>query len=193
MKKLCISLICIICLVYSILYLYPNITDHNDPSSFDAYSNLNLHEIRQGEIFEEGSFINVSNTKITYTGKEFVVENNSENGIIISCNFYGKKADGTYEFIGCPAFYGIDMEQYAKDTKENSWAIKQRTNRIRSHNKLSMKLEMNGVYSEDFSNWDIDSDEYYDINFTIYAQKDSHSVQTYTDAPQSDYYRLKAN
>ena len=150
-------------------------------------------ELLNGEEFTKGDFIVLDNTKITYNGENFIVENNNDKDIIITCSFYGKKKNGTYELIGTPAFYGIDKTQYKKDKEENGWAIEKTTNRVRANEKLVMEMELFdfGAVIEDFS-WDIDKDGYYDISFTISKQHDPDKITVSTNDKESEYYKLKA-
>lgn len=150
-------------------------------------------EIHAGEVFEPGSFITAQNIKITYDGENFVLDNNNDCDYIVTCSVYGKKNDGEYTWIGTPAFYGIDQTQYNKDHDENGWAIADRTNRVRAHDRLTAKLEIYDFGGDDVPAWDIDGDGYYDISFTFDKQPSNGHIQVSTSAPQSDYYRLKAN
>lgn len=141
-------------------------------------------------MFEVGSYIMADGLKIRYDGNyTFTVTNNSENILMLACGFYGAKKDGTYEFIGMPAFYGVDKEQYNKDMEENGWAIEHTTNRLSPNRSLIMKME---IYDFGDVHWDVDSDGYYDIKFTVSAQRDETSTQVSTDDYQTEYYKLKA-
>lgn len=163
--------------------------------STDAHKGNNVEkvterELAHGDVFEAGCYVNIDEVKIRYDGKYFIIINNSDTDVIVSCGFYGSKADGSYELVGYPAFYGIDEAQYEADKEQNGWALTNRTNRVKAHNSLVMTLEVYDI--SDWPDWDIDDDGYYDIDFTIYKQEDEDSIQTYTNAPKSDYYKLKA-
>lgn len=147
-------------------------------------------ELSPGDSFSKGDFIIVEDIKITYDDEKFLIENNSDTDIIITCSFYGKKKDDSYEFLGIPAFYGIDETQYEKDKEENGWAIKHRTNRVKSNEKLVMQME---IYDFGDFSWDIDKDGYHDISFNISKQYDENRTTVSTNDLKSGYYRLKAN
>lgn len=148
-------------------------------------------ELKPGEVFEQNCYIEYDNVKITYDGENFIIDNNSDSIMMISCGVYGKKADGTYDWIGSPIFYGIDEAQYKKDMEENGWAIEKTTNRVRPGESLATTMTFFDL-GDDYYAWDIDEDGYYDINFTLSEQRDETSVVVSTADTETDYYRLKA-
>ncbi len=147
-------------------------------------------ELKAGEVFEQNCYIEYDNVKITYDGENFVIDNNSDSIMIVTCGIYGKKKDGTYEWLGMPAFNGFDEKQYEKDMEENSWAVKKTTNRIRPGESLTATMTFFD-FGDDYK-WDIDEDGYYDLNFTLSEQRDETSVVVSTADTETDYYRLKA-
>ncbi len=147
-------------------------------------------ELKAGEVFEQNCYIEYDNVKITYDGENFVIDNNSDSIMMISCGIYGKKKDGTYEWLGNPAFYGIDEKQYEKDMEENGWAVEKTTNRVRPGERLTATLTLFGFGNG--NEWDVDGDGYYEIHFTLNEQINETSVMVSTDSTKTDYYRLKA-
>lgn len=108
---------------------------------------------------------------------------------MLSCGIYGAKKDGTYEFLGMPAFYGIDKEQYNKDKEENGWAVEHTINRLSPKQSLTMKME---IYDFGDIPFDVDGDGYYDIRFTVSEQSSETGVRVSTDDYQTECYKLKA-
>jgi len=188
---ICAILWVAVILIYLLLFLTnpesKNVIQYSSQST--TSSKLVLKELEPGGVFTRGSYIEFANTKITYDGESFIIENNSDSRIIVTCSVYGKKKNGTYEFIGMPAFYGFDEEQYKKDKEENGWAIKKTTNQVNSRSKLIATMEMFD-FGDDYPSFDIDGDGYYDIAFTVHPQK-GEGIRTSTSDPMSDYYRLR--
>lgn len=181
----------IIFLIFCI-FVTGSIGNDETPDSTKAVETTNSpRELKPGEVFEENCYIEVDNVKITYDGEDFVIDNNSDSIMLISCGFYGKKADGTYEWIGTPAFSGFDEAQYKKDVEENGWAVKKQTNKVRPGETLTATLTLFD-FGEDYPSWDIDGDGYYDINFSLAKQRDESSIVVSTNDTETDYYRLKA-
>ena len=148
-------------------------------------------ELKPGEVFEQNCYIEADNVKITYDGENFVIENNSDSIMMISCGVYGKKKDGSYDWIGNPDFGGVDEVQYEKDMEENGWAIEKTTNRVRPGESLTATMSFFD-FGDDYYAWDIDEDGYYDLRFTLNEQIDETSVMVSTDSTKTDYYKLKA-
>lgn len=171
--------------------LIVSIFDDNEPDK----ESFEPKQINAGEVFEAGSYFELGNIKFTYNGEEFIIENNSENKVMITCGVYGAKKDGTYEWIGTPSFYGIDETQYKKDKEENGWAIKQTTNQVNANETLVAKIQNIGISvynaTEDYPDWDIDKDGYYDIAFRISKQAEGNGVTVSSNDKVSDYYKLK--
>lgn len=147
-------------------------------------------ELKSGEIFEENCYVEVDKVKITYDGENFLIENNSNSIMMVTCGFYGARVDGTYEWIGTPAFSGFDKAQYDKDVQENGWAVKKQTNRVRPGESLTASLTLFDFGNE--HSWDVDGDGYYDIKFTLSKQKDESSTIVSTSDAETDYYKLRA-
>ena len=168
-----------------------SLLDNNEPDK----ESFVPKQIQAGEVFEAGSYFELDNIKFTYDGEEFTIENNSDDRVMIICGVYGKKNDGTYEWIGYPSFYGIDEKQYEKDKKENGWAIKQTTNQVNANETLVAKIQNIGISlynaTEDYPDWDIDKDGYYDIAFTISKQTEGYAATVSSNDKVSDYYKLK--
>ena len=152
-------------------------------------TNSNERELKHGEVFEAGCYTVVDNVKIMYDGENFVIENNSEKIVRVSCSVYGAKKDGTYQFLGVPSFCGVDEEQYKKDKEENNWAVPEYTNMVRPGGSLTAEIGI--VYLSKISEMDVDGDGYYDINFTVSRQDSETSVTISTADKESDYFRLK--
>lgn len=146
-------------------------------------------KLKHGEVFEKGCYTIVDNVMIAYDGKNFVIENNSENIVRVSCFVYGAKKDGSYQLLGAPAFGGIDEEKYKKDKEENGWAVPENTNMIRPGGTL--KAEIGIVALSKVAEMDVDGDGYYDINFRVSRQQSETSVTTSTEDKESDYFKLK--
>lgn len=162
------------------------------PENTQAVETTNApRELKAGEVFEQNCYIEYDNVRITYDGENFIIDNNSDSIMMISCGVYGKKKDGTYDWIGNPAFFGIDEKQYEKDMEENGWAIKKTTNRVRPGESLTATMTFFD-FGDDYYAWDIDEDGYYDISFTLSEQRDETSVVVSTADTETDYYRLKA-
>jgi len=189
-SRLAIPVVVICAILVSVLFFYFVSGDTSSDSNQAPKANVEK-ELKPGESFETGSYINVDAVKITYNGEDFIIENNGENTVIVSCSFYGAKSDGTYNFIGMPSFNGIDKAQYEKDKAENGWAIEKKTNRVRPNETLVASLYLFDM-GDDYPAWDIDEDGYYDINFAISEQKDEDSITVSTADKESDYYKLKA-
>lgn len=181
----------IVLVFFAIFILGGDATEYNNTTDVVETTNA-PRKLKAGEVFEENSYIVFDNVKITYKGKEFEIENNSESIMMISCSFFGKKSDGTYDFIGMPAFYGIDKTQYEKDLKENGWAIEKTTNRVRPGETLTAKLTVID-FGEDYPEWDIDGDGYYDIRFSFAKQKSEDTITTSTKDTESYYYKLRVD
>lgn len=149
--------------------------------------------IEPGDVFTRNSYIEVSGVQILYNGEEFEITNSREDIIIITAAVVGVKADGSYQAVYYPAFSGIDEAAYKKDLEENGWAVKTRTNRVRSGETLTAKMEIYDLsWDGDFPPPDVDGDGYYDIMFTIHPQRSEDSLQASTADPESDIYKLKA-
>lgn len=96
------------------IFIAGSIGNDEAPDSTKAVETTNApRELKPGEVFEQNCYIEADNVKITYDGENFVIENNSDSIMMITCGFYGAKADGTYEWIGIPAFNRRD--DYVRD------------------------------------------------------------------------------
>lgn len=186
MKKFSAAII-----IISICFCIAAMMSSNDTTSDTTVSETTNapRELKAGEVFEQNCYIEYDNVKITYDGENFVIDNNSDSIMLITCGIYGKKKDGTYEWLGNPAFYGIDEKQYEKDMEENGWAVEKTTNRVRPGERLTATLTLFGFSRGDA--WDIDGDGFYDLNFTLSEQRDETSVVVSTDDTETDYYKLK--
>ena len=74
----------------------------------EPYDNLTKELLSPGEVFKQGSFIEVDGVEILYDGQYFLVTNNRTDLVRISCSVVGVKKDGTYSQDAgrCPAdFY----------------------------------------------------------------------------------------
>ena len=56
--------------------------------------------LSQGEVFEPGKFIEVDGVEILYNGKSFLVTNNRDDMVRVSCSVVGVKKDGTIVAVG---------------------------------------------------------------------------------------------
>ncbi len=188
MKKYVITVMAIFaCMFITVLM----IADETPSGTSEVEATTNApRELKAGEVFEQNCYVEYDNVKITYDGENFVIDNNSDSIMLITCGVYGKKKDGTYEWLGNPAFYGIDEKQYEKDMEENGWAVEKTTNRVRPGERLTATLTLFGFSKGDA--WDIDEDGFYDLNFTLSEQRDETSVVVSTADTETDYYRLKA-
>lgn len=150
-------------------------------------------ELSPGGVFEQGKYINVANVQIMYNGKEFVVKNNRNDIIRISCGIVGVKKDGTYELLQFAAFGGVDEAQYEKDLNENGWATKHSTDRVRPGESLVASLTVVNFndFGDEYIDPDVDHDGYYDIVFVISPQKGEKTVSASTDDPVSEVYKIK--
>lgn len=152
------------------------------------------HIITKGEVFQKGSYINVSNVEILFNGETFEVTNNRSDIIRITVQIVGVKADGSYEMLQTPAFSGVDKTKYEKDMRENGWAIESHTNMVRPGETLDATMSVFdfSVFSEGYPDADIDGDGYYDLTFTISPQTNESTISASTDDPVSDVYKIKA-
>lgn len=194
-KKKPIKYIMLVCLVLWI-GLISLLLDSFFEENRNANQNMNteefiLSQLEPGEVFKKGSYITVSDVKIIYDGESFLIENNNDYRVIVTCGVYGKKQNGAYEFIGMPAFYGVDEVQYKKEKQENGWAIEKPTNEVNANSKL-IAIPCFFDFGDDFADWDIDNDGYYDIAFTISPQKSENEIITSTNNSKSSCYRLRA-
>lgn len=187
MKKFAVAII-----IISVCFCIAATISSNDTSSDTTASETTTapRKLKAGEVFEQNCYIEYDNVKITYDGENFVINNNSDSIMMISCGIYGKKKDGTYEWLGNPAFYGIDEKQYEKDMEENGWAVEKTTNRVRPGESLTATMTLFDF--GDDNAWDVDIDGYYDLKFTLSEQRDETSVVVSTADTETDYYRLKA-
>ncbi len=150
----------------------------------------------EGGVFEEGSYIVVSDVEILYQGRAdygeaFAITNSSKQPVVISASVVGVKSDGTVQKFQWPAFSGVDKWQYENDLQENGWAIEQYTNRVRVGETLEATMIITSM--DGYPEPDIDGDGYYDIVFTLYPQKDDDSLHFSTNAPESAVYKLRAD
>ncbi len=191
-KKISNGCLIALCVPICIIILFFALTSNDSESSKEITTQKSITEekISSNEVFEIGSYIMADGLKIKYEGNySFSVKNTTDKFLRLSCSFYGEKKDGTYEWLGMPAFYGIDKERYNEDKEENGWAIEHTTNLIRPKKSLKMEME---IYDFGEVPFDVDEDGYYDIRFTVSPQKNETSVQTSTSDYETAYYRLKA-
>ena len=161
----------------------------------EPYDNLTKELLSPGEVFKQGSFIEVDGVEILYDGQYFLVTNNRTDLVRISCSVVGVKKDGTYDTIQLASFVGVDKTQYERDKSENGWAIKKDTNLIRPNETLNAVFEafdFNKADS-DYPKNDIDEDGYLDILFTISPQKDETSVTVSSNDIKSKIYKIENN
>ena len=161
---------------------------------FDVPTTENNLTERSDNSGEANISINFDNISVKFNGflknqYEFTVSNNNNDDIIIVGNIVAVKTDGTEEFLGMPAFYGIDEEQFAKDKEENGWAVNHTTNKLRAGQTLKMYMDIKSL--ETLGNLDPDNDGIYSVKFTAYHQPSSDSYVTYTGAPESEIINLK--
>lgn len=143
-------------------------------------------ELSAGDVIERGSYTNIDGVEFLYDGKQFQITNGRDDSIVFMAFVYGKRADGTYKFLGTPAFYAIDVEQYEEDLEKDGWATEEATNRIRPGG--SATAIMNCFSSE----MDVDKDGYYDISLVINPINSDGSMSS-EYAIESGVFLLKAN
>lgn len=148
--------------------------------------------IQAGDVFVKGSYILLDGVKIAYDGESFPITNNSTDIVRVSVRIVGVKSDGTFETLQLPSFGGTDESKYAKDLKENGWAVKDHTNMIRPGETLLATLSVFdfSAFGEDYPNPDIDGDGYYDIIFTISPQPNEDTIRVSSDDTVSGVYKL---
>lgn len=194
MKKIFLIIISILLLSIGGYFLFKGMIEPaiKKPLSLEE---LNLFEMTAEGVFEAGGYFSVDDVKVTYNGSEFIIENKSNNIYMITCGVYGKKQSGEYKHLATVSFVGVDEVQYEKDKKENGWAVKQYTNKVKPNETLVADLDVNGYISlsadvpDDF---DVDADGYYDIAFMFSKQNDENSTTTSSDDAMSNYYKIKA-
>ena len=142
--------------------------------------------LSSGADIVNGAYFTFEDVDFYYDGEFFLVTNNRHDEVIVTVNVLGKQADGTYKFLGCPAFGGVNQEKYSSDMEKNGWAWEELTNRIQPGGTLqaSMSLFSDGM--------DVDNDGYYDVQFQIHPQNDSTSIHSSPDDPVSNIYRITA-
>lgn len=144
--------------------------------------------------FEENTFIDVADVRISYDGNYFFVHNNRADIVRITCDVVGVKNDGTYETLQTIGFYGTDRMQYDRDFQENGWAVEKNTNLVRPGEILQAVLDTSTFVSlnGNVSQTDVDNDGYLDILFMISPQVGENQITSSTDDPKSDVYKIKA-
>lgn len=159
------------------------------------------HYINEGEVFDENGYIEFDGLRIVYSGIEedyysqcyaFNIYNNNDFDVQLTMNVVGVKKDGSTEFLGTAAFGGYDLDAYEKDKAENGWAIKKRTNIIKSKSALKEYADIYDFkFSDDDVGMDPDNDGYYDISFISFHGESGGNILYSTDAPESKVYKLK--
>ena len=189
----CIATLLFVIIAFNLIgyYIDSFIGSYSESNPENFTQNVFLRKLNHGEEFMPGCYIVVDGVKIGYNGNKFIIENGNKNKVMVTCSFYGAKNDGTYEFIGMPAFYGFDKKQYNIDKEENGWAMKKQTNQVKPNDSLVAELEIFD-FGENYPKWDIDEDGYYDISFTISQQRNDDTITVSTNDIKSDYYKLKA-
>lgn len=148
-----------------------------------------------GDEFQENDYIEFAGQTVKYVGYEddqyvFSITNDTEYFVCLSVSFVGVKKDGTYDFIGMPAFSGNDEKQYEKDLKENGWAVMKTKMGADPAETLTMYMTVFD-FGEGYVSFDPDNDGYYDLMFTAYPQEDPDSYHFSSSAPNSEIYKLK--
>ena len=194
MKKIVGLILAIMLIVVGGYLIYKGvIKPHKEDSKKKQWDNITKELLLPGEVFEPGKYIEIEGVEILYNGESFLVKNNREDLVRISCSIVGVKTDGTYDTIQFPSFVGVDKTRYDRDKSENGWAIEQYTNLIRPNETLDAYLtifDFNGVDSGYTKN-DVDNDGYLDIVFTISPQLDETSVKVSMDDAKSEIYKIE--
>lgn len=138
--------------------------------------------LSKGDVIKANSYTDLDGVEFLFDGTYFQITNTRENAVTIQANVYGAKADGTYQFLGCPAFYGIDWEQYEKDKSENGWAWEETTNEVSPGEVLCAAM------TSFFSEMDVEEDGYYDISFVIHPEEND----PWAENPESDVFKFPA-
>lgn len=161
--------------------------------TLEDFDNLSKQEISQGEVFEPGKYIKVEGVEILYNGESFLVTNNREDMVRVSCSVVGVKKDGAYDTIQLASFAGTDETLYEREKAENGWAIKKSTNLIRPDETLVASLTIFDFNDADSSypKNDVDNDGYLDIIFTISPQTDETSIRSSSNDVKSAIYKIK--
>lgn len=168
----------------------PNTNEKSLQRAQDDMLNVQQYLLEPGGVFECGSYIEIESVQFLYDGASFIVQNNRDDIVRVSCCVVGVKKDGTYEDLQWPAFGGVDETLYEKDLAENGWAIKHVTNMVRPGETLIATMTIFN-FGNDFPDPDIDGDGYYDVVFTISPQTSEDSIMVSTSDPESEVYRLK--
>lgn len=193
MKKLCLIVITIYLLLTingCSLNLY---SDSNDISNFDQSVKAEK-KLSAGDVFEKGTYIDISNVRLLYDGDMFLIQNSNTYPVRLSYTIVGMKKDGTFDEISMSALSGIDKTQYDNDLAENGWAIEQYTNLVRPNSTLEASLDFSNsllYYSDEQVSNDIDNDGYIDLFFTVSPQKNEEQIVTSSDDPVSEIYKVK--
>lgn len=198
-KKIFSAVLSVVLMIAGGYFLFNGLSDTmgsknktNTSESKSAPTNPTL--LLPGEVFNENTYIEVSNVLISYNGENFFVQSNRTDSIRITCSVVGMKNDGTYDILQVIGFYGADEVQYDKDLQENGWASKKNTNLVRAGETLKFELDTNTFVRFDSNNEplerDVDNDGYWDIQFTISPQLDEDQIITSTDDPKSEVYKI---
>lgn len=194
MKRIVSNSICIVLILVGFYLIYRGAIEPNvkkEPATIDE---LELFEMKQGDVFEAGGYFSVDDVRVVYNGSQFIVENKSNDIYMITCSVYGQKSNGEYEELAMIFFAGPDETQYQKNKEENGWAVKQNTNKINPQETLVAEINVNGYVSflaEIPKSFDIDNDGYYDIAFRFSKQENINSTTTSTCDKLSDYFKIK--
>lgn len=137
--------------------------------------------IQPDEIFETGTYIMFENVKISFDGgTTFLLESNRDDIVCITLSVVSVKTDGSYEFLQCPAFYGID--------EQGNY-----TNKVNPHQNLKATAYIFDISSQGYSAPDANGDGYYDITFAIHSNQPEEGTSVSTADPETKAYKLKAS
>lgn len=174
------------------------------PKEAPAQSAEKPADDREGTLLSDGDefllhdYITYKGATIMYFGSEeheytFAVKNSNDYPIYLSCWIVGVKKDGDYEFLGIPAFYGYDEEQYNKDLAENGWAVPQPKDTINAGETLVEYMQIYEFSGEGWPSYDPDKDGYYDLVFCVRQQNEDGTVTISSEDEYSPVYKLKVN
>lgn len=158
-------------------------------------------EAEPGEVLLPGSYFEVADVTIEYTGSGVIFTNGRDDLVRIFGSIVGVKADGEQEYLSSLDFAWWDDEaQYSRDLEENGWAVMHKTNLLHPGESVEAELFPNGIHvSEDAEpgealfDLDVDGDGAYDVIFRISPQPSEDSLVVSTGNPVSDIYRLRVS